>query len=179
MTSPKNQPKKGPFHIYSMSPHSPNFQQSPLLVQRCNGTTAGLGHLEVGWNAHAQIPPQAVNLWPYSHAVGYGQSEWLVPNLRWRTFRYWAVRATVAGGTGWSPAACWGKIGQFLYWLWPYRSKSKSQHTTSKPTSILLQDASGPRQQAKQCNTPAHVFILYDKPKKQINQKEWHVATNS
>jgi hypothetical protein len=37
-------------------------QMPPLLVQRCNGTTAGLGHLEVGWNAHAQIPPQAVNL---------------------------------------------------------------------------------------------------------------------
>jgi hypothetical protein len=34
----------------------------PLLVQRCNGTTAGLGHLEVGCNAHTQIPPQAVSL---------------------------------------------------------------------------------------------------------------------
>jgi hypothetical protein len=42
----------------------------------------------------------------------------------------------------------------------------KSQHTNSKPTSILHQDASSPRQQAKQCNTSAHVFILYDKPKK-------------
>ncbi len=29
--------------------------------------------------------------------------------------------------------------------------QSKSLHTTSKPTSILLQDASSPRQQAKQC----------------------------
>ncbi len=44
--------------------------------------------------------------------------------------------------------------------------QTKSQHTASKPiTSILLQDASSPRQQAKQCNTSAHVFILNDKPK--------------
>jgi hypothetical protein len=41
-----------------------------------NGTTAGLGLLEVGWVAHAKIPSPAV------------------PNLRWRTFRYWAIRAT-------------------------------------------------------------------------------------
>ncbi len=38
------------------------FISPPLLVQRYNGTTAGQGHLEVGWNAHAQIPPQTVNL---------------------------------------------------------------------------------------------------------------------
>jgi hypothetical protein len=55
--------------------------------------------------------------------------------------------------------------------------QSKSQQTTSKPTSILLQDASSPHQQAKQCNTSAHVFVLYDN--KQTNQKEWHIATNS
>jgi hypothetical protein len=47
-----------------------------LLVQRSNGTTAGLGHLEVGWNVHAQRPPKAVNLWPHFHAVGYVQPEW-------------------------------------------------------------------------------------------------------
>ena len=29
--------------------------------------------------------------------------------------------------------------------------QAKSQHTTSKPTSILLQETSSPRQQAKQC----------------------------
>ncbi len=46
-----------------------------LLLQRCNGTTAGLGHLEVGWNAHTQIPLQAVNLWLRFHVVGCGQSE--------------------------------------------------------------------------------------------------------
>jgi hypothetical protein len=31
--------------------------QDSKMVQRCNGTNAGLGHLEVGWNAYAQIPP--------------------------------------------------------------------------------------------------------------------------
>jgi hypothetical protein len=28
-TSPTNQPRKDPFHLYSLSPHSPKFQQSP------------------------------------------------------------------------------------------------------------------------------------------------------
>ncbi len=52
-----------PAHLYSVL-HSPLLHPgySILLVQRYNGTTAGLGHLEVGWNAHAKIPPQAVNL---------------------------------------------------------------------------------------------------------------------
>jgi hypothetical protein len=27
----------------------------PLLVQRCNGTAAGLGYLEAGWFVHAQF----------------------------------------------------------------------------------------------------------------------------
>jgi hypothetical protein len=27
-TSPTNQPRKDPFHLYSLSPHSPQFQQS-------------------------------------------------------------------------------------------------------------------------------------------------------
>jgi hypothetical protein len=35
----------------------------------------------------------------------------IVPNLRWQTFRYWAVRATAASGTGSSPAG--GKLGNF------------------------------------------------------------------
>jgi hypothetical protein len=30
-------------------------QMPPLLVQRCNGTTAGLGYLEVGWDSHAKM----------------------------------------------------------------------------------------------------------------------------
>ena len=48
----------------------------PRLVQRCNGTTAGLGLLEVIWVDHAKNPSWAVNLCPHYHAVGYGQSEW-------------------------------------------------------------------------------------------------------
>jgi hypothetical protein len=50
--------------------------EPPLLVQRCNGTTARLGLLEVCWVAHAKIPHRAVCLWPHYQAVGYGQSEW-------------------------------------------------------------------------------------------------------
>ncbi len=48
-----------PYCQYSLGTYKP-----PLLVQRCNGTTAGLGHLEVVGMpiAHAQVPPQAVNL---------------------------------------------------------------------------------------------------------------------
>ena len=37
-------------------------QKPPLLVQRCNGTTARLGLLEVCWVAHAKIPHRAVCL---------------------------------------------------------------------------------------------------------------------
>jgi hypothetical protein len=36
----------------------------------------------------------------------------IVPNLRWRTFRYWAVRASDVQGIGSSPI---GDAGQFLY----------------------------------------------------------------
>ncbi len=50
--------------------------QPPLLVQRCIGTTARLGLLEVRWVAHAKIPHRAVSLWPHYQAVGYEQSEW-------------------------------------------------------------------------------------------------------
>ncbi len=35
----------------------------------------------------------------------------IVPNLRWRIFRYWAVRAAVMCGIGSSPAG--GKLGNF------------------------------------------------------------------
>ncbi len=128
-----------------------------LLVLGCNGTTAGLGYLKIGWNAHAQISYEALNLWPH---------------FRKLTFRYWAVRATVGWGIGSSPAG--GKTGQFLWLLWP----KLNQHTTSEQASILLQDASSPRQQAKHYKTSDHVCILYEKPKKR-NQKEWHNAINS
>jgi hypothetical protein len=34
-----------------------NFSASPpVLVQRCNGTTVGLGYLKVGWVAYAKFP---------------------------------------------------------------------------------------------------------------------------
>jgi hypothetical protein len=31
-----------------------NYFKPPLLVKRCNGSTAGLGYLEVGWIAHVR-----------------------------------------------------------------------------------------------------------------------------
>ncbi len=48
--------------------------QSPPLVRRCNGTTAGQGYLEADWGCPAKIPPWAVNLCPHYQAVGCGQS---------------------------------------------------------------------------------------------------------
>jgi hypothetical protein len=39
-TSPTNQPRKDPFHLYALSPHSPQFQQSAVSVL-------------VRWNKHA------------------------------------------------------------------------------------------------------------------------------
>jgi hypothetical protein len=58
----KHMATKPPLLVQSRHPAASLGTQPPLVVQRCNGTTAGLGHLEVGWKAHAQIPPQAVNL---------------------------------------------------------------------------------------------------------------------
>jgi hypothetical protein len=37
----------GEDRIFLMATSSQIERQPPLLVQRCNGTTAGLGHLEV------------------------------------------------------------------------------------------------------------------------------------
>jgi hypothetical protein len=66
-------------------------------------------------------------------------------------------------GIGSSPAG--GKLGNFST-DFDLKNPTQSKHTTSKPTSILLQDASSPRQQAKTMYTSAHVFILYDKTNK-------------
>jgi hypothetical protein len=40
----------------------------------CNGTTAGLGYLEVVWIALGKSPPWPASLCPHYHAEGYGQS---------------------------------------------------------------------------------------------------------
>ncbi len=37
-----------------------SFQRRPLLVQRCNGTTAGLGYLEVNVICQCKSAPWAV-----------------------------------------------------------------------------------------------------------------------
>jgi hypothetical protein len=63
----------------------------------------------------------------------------------------------VACGIGSSPAG--GKLGNFST-DFDLKNPTQSKHITSKPTSILLQDASSPRQQAKTMCTSAHVFIL-------------------
>ncbi len=80
------------------------------MAQRSNGTTAGLGYLEVG----CTNSPQAVNLWPHFHTVVYRQTDYnngVTYAGCWQTFRYWSVRATVAWGIGSSPA--WGWLGNF------------------------------------------------------------------
>jgi hypothetical protein len=45
--------------------------RTPLLVQKCNGTNAMLGLLEVRWVGHAKVSRRAVSLRPH-YAVGYG-----------------------------------------------------------------------------------------------------------
>jgi hypothetical protein len=50
--------------------HAGRFTQS--LVRRCNGTTAGLGYLEVIWIVLEKVLQGQC---PRYQAVGYGQSE--------------------------------------------------------------------------------------------------------
>jgi hypothetical protein len=40
-----------------------------------NGTTAGQGYVEVGWDSHAKISPSGSEPVAAYHALGYGQSE--------------------------------------------------------------------------------------------------------
>jgi hypothetical protein len=56
-----------------MSSAQTNFKLLVLYRAVTVCTTAGLGYSEVGWNARAQVPSQAVSLWP--HFEGYGHSE--------------------------------------------------------------------------------------------------------
>ncbi len=94
----------------------------------------------------------------------------IVPHLRWRTFRYWAVRASDVQGIGSSPI---GDTGQFLYWLWP--------HYQHKPT-LNMQTSFNPSSVASSLQLPCNnnvlrLFLPVSCTKSTINQKEWHVAT--
>ena len=94
----------------------------------------------------------------------------IVPNLRWRTFRYWAVRASDVQGIG---SILIGDTGQFLYWLWP--------HYQHKPT-LNMQTSFNPSSVASSLQHPCNnnvlrLFLPVSCTKSTINQKEWHVAT--
>jgi hypothetical protein len=46
-----------------------------VLFSQTEVPTAGLGHLEVGWIAHAQLPPVGNEPVTELHDVGFRQSE--------------------------------------------------------------------------------------------------------
>jgi hypothetical protein len=58
-----------------------------------------------------------------------------------------------------------GKLGNFSTDFDLKDPKVNLNTQPASPLQILLQDASSPCQQTKQCNTSAHIFILYDKNK--------------
>ncbi len=64
----------------------------------------------------------------------------IVPNLRWRIFRYWAVRATDVWNMGSNPL--WG-MAQFLYWLWPKNKQASSQLQDTSTTQNSKQNNVG------------------------------------
>ncbi len=99
-----------------------------------------------------------------------------MPYLRWQTFRYWAVRATVAWGRGWSPDR--GKIRKFLCLLWRSRSKLISTYILQahfNPTLRCIQ--STPTSQNKIIRL--HMSSNSTTNLKKINQKKWHFTINS
>jgi hypothetical protein len=102
----------------------------------CNGTTAGLGYLEVVWIVLGKSPPWPASLCPHYHAEGYGQSGLqIASNLRWRTFRYWAYRARVYETWGQVPLGEWHNSST------DFNLKPSQQRSfTSKQASSQLQD---------------------------------------
>ncbi len=62
-----------------------NSSLPPLLEQRCNGTAAGLGYLEVGWDSHAKFPPRAVSLADIQRAIRDSDGRAFVRVLRRNT----------------------------------------------------------------------------------------------
>ncbi len=61
------------------------------------------------------------------------QAEWL-PNLRWQTFRYWAIRATDVYGLGSSPRGKWSII--VLALTSQIQPPTSPTFTSSSPSSI-------------------------------------------
>ncbi len=82
---------------------APNSLLPPLVpVRRCNGTTAGLDYKEVAWIVLCKVLHwkwacvRIIRIWTVWMII--------VPNLRWRTFRYWAIRVTGMWDMGSSPS---------------------------------------------------------------------------
>jgi hypothetical protein len=79
----------------------------------CNGTTAGLGYLEVGLGCHSLTPPWAVDL--FSHYQAVGCEHWTL----WTVFMHKSYHVDTALL---EPLLCgvftrsqWGERGKFLY----------------------------------------------------------------
>ncbi len=121
-------------------------KQPPLLVQRCNGTTAGQGYLEVGGIPMQNAPSGNEPVTALSCCRIWTVWMIIVPNLRWRIFRYWAVRASDVRDIGSSPEG--------EHWVIPlltltWKSQVTTLQTNCKPATIQLSDASSPHHQ---CN---------------------------
>ncbi len=96
----------------------------------------------------------------------------IVPNLSWRTFRYWAVRTSDVRDIGSSPEG--------EHWVIPlltltWKSRVTTLQTNCKPATIQLPAASSPHHP---CNHDVmYLLMSVSSTKKSINQKEWHIAT--
>ncbi len=69
----------------------------------------------------------------------------IVSNLRWRTFRYWTVRATDVRDMDSSPI---GGLAQFLYWLLPKTITTTQLLSKQASSTCNLQDTSATQPQA-------------------------------
>ncbi len=81
----------------------------------------------------------------------------IVPNLRWRTFRYWAVRAADVRDIGSSPE---GEHWVIPLLTLPWKSQVTTLQTSYNPTSSRFQSTSSMQ---PQCNVSPHVCIIYQK----------------
>ncbi len=91
-----------------------------LCRLHCNGSAAGLGYMEVVW-----IVPEKSFHRGSEHVSAL--SCWRIWTV-WRTFRYWAVRATET----WVRVPLGGEA-QFLYWL-----KPKTQQLSSSASMFQV-----------------------------------------
>jgi hypothetical protein len=110
---------------------------------RYGGVTVLLpvGYLDVGSNLDCarKSPPWAVSLCPHCCRI-WTVGMIIVPNLRWRTFRFWAVRATDVRDMGSSP---------FGRWTFPpltLTTKQAQQLSSSAPVTCKIHLQRKPKQ---------------------------------